>query len=174
MLSSRCSVLTAALIGSTLALGSTLISKPAFAGTASANLNVSANVANTCNIGVNALQFGSYDSSAPSTTGTGTIITNCTNGAFATITLGQGLSPKSGSTDAAPLRQLASADGNKLAYGLYTDMSLSNVWGNTAETGSGTVGTGGEVSKTFYGEIPGSQSVPAGTYTDTVVATVTF
>ena len=106
MLSSRCSVLTAALIGSTLALSSTLISKPAFAGTASANLNVSAVVANTCNISVNALGFGSYDSSASRTTGTGTIITNCTNGASVTITLGQGLNPQSDSTDASPSRQL--------------------------------------------------------------------
>ena len=176
MLSSRCSVLTAALIGSTLALSSTLISKPAFAGTASANLNVSANVTNTCEISVEALAFGSYDSRT-SLTGTGTITTICTNGASATITLDQGLSPKSGSTDASPLRQLASTDGNnKLAYGLYKNGApvTANIWGNTAGTGLGITSIGQPQVTTVYGEIPESQSVPAGTYTDSVIATVTF
>jgi len=172
MLSSRCSVLTAALIGSTLALSSTLISKPAFAGTKSANLNVSANVVNSCDIFANSLNFGSYDSRQDRTS-SGSISTNCTNGASATITLGQGSNAKSGSTDAAPLRQLNSANDEKLAYELYQD-NAGTVWGNTPETGLVITGTGTSQDKTVYGKIPASQSVPVGSYEDAVLATVTF
>jgi len=92
--------------------------------------------------------------------------------------LNQGANPDSGSTEAAPLRQLA--DGaNKLAYNLYTDTEGNIVWGNTTGTlGTGVpiAGTGQEVSTPVYGKIQGNQSgnVPVGTYQDTVVATVTF
>ena len=85
---SRCSVLTAALIGSTLALSSILISKPAFAGINTSNLNVSATVTNTCAITTNAVTFGEITFPvAGDWTATGSVKTTCTNGAAATITL---------------------------------------------------------------------------------------
>ena len=83
LLSSRALLLTA-----TLALSSTLISKPAFAGSATADLSVSANVTNNCSISTVGVSFLDYDPT--NTTGTladGTISTTCTTGASATITL---------------------------------------------------------------------------------------
>lgn len=66
-----------------------------------------------------------------------------------------------------------------LQYNLYTSAARSQVWGN---------GTGGSVNvtnnfaallsvdqtTTVYGRIPAGQNVPAGTYADTIVVTVTF
>lgn len=173
MLSSRCSVLTAALIGSTLALSSTLISKPAFAGTASANLNVSATVANSCTISTSSVSFTSYDRIYDSFA-SGTIEANCSNGSSATITLGQGANAASGSTDASPSRRLSNGTGSFLNYNLYQDTAATLIWGNTNGTGVviSDVGTG--VTRDVHGKIPFGQNAPTGSYLDTVVATITF
>lgn len=48
-------------------------------------------------------------------------------------------------------------------------------WGNTAATApSGVTATGTPTSIAIYASIPAAQSQPAATYTDAVVATVTF
>ena len=177
LLSSRALLLTAT--AATLALSSTLISKPAFAGINTSSLDVSANVINTCTISTVAVTFGEITFPfAGDWNAEGSVVTKCTNGAAAIITLSQGANPASGSTEAAPLRQLA--DGaNKLAYNLYTDTEKTIVWGNTTGTGGTGVpiaGTGQEVGTPVYGQIKGNQNgnVPVGSYQDAVLATVFF
>jgi len=147
------------------------------AGTATSNLSVSASVSANCTISTSALAFGAYDpvstNAAAPLDGTGGVTVTCTQGASTTITLGQGTSAKVASTDAVPLRQMA--DGaNRLEYFIYQDAGHSTVWGNTAGTGVGHTGTGTATSITAYGRVSAGQNVPSGSYTDTVVATVTF
>jgi spore coat protein U-like protein len=89
------------------------------------------------------------------------------------ITLGQGLHGDTGSTDAAPLRRLESGT-DHLSYALYQLADLSAPWANTAGTGLSYTGVGSSSTVTVYGRIAGSQNVPAGSYTDTVVGTITF
>ncbi len=174
----RHSLLTATIAGSALVVTSTLLANPASAATATANLNVSATVPTNCSISTSDLAFGSYDpaganASAP-LNGTGSVTTKCTVGASPNITLGQGANSDTGSTDAAPLRRLKDGGSNYLSYSLYQDAGRTAVWGNTPGTGVGTTGTGVDVGLNIYGRISGSQNVPAGSYSDTVVATVTF
>ena len=146
------------------------------AATSTANLAVSATVAANCTISAGSVAFGAYDpivaNAAAAKTATGTVTTTCTNGSAAYITLSQGLHAAGGSTDAAPLRQMISGT-NALKYFLYSDLS-SAVWGNTGSSGKADTGTGVASALTVYGSIPAAQNVPAGTYADTVVATVTF
>ncbi len=142
-----------------------------------ANLTVTATVTGSCSITAGTLAL-TYDpvvtNLASAATGSTTLAVACTSGTNGTITLGQGLTPLSTSTDAVPVRQAANGT-NLLTYYLYQDAVNSHVWGNTAASGEVYPGTGTQGSVTVYGAIPAAQTtVPAGTYSDTVVATITF
>lgn len=148
-----------------------------YAATQTANLNVSATVSANCTITTSAVAFGAYDPivthASTALTSTGTVTTTCTSGAAATVALGQGSNANTGSTDAAPVRRMLSGS-NYLSYQLYSDSGRANVWGNDTTTDVAVTGTGGAVNTTVYGSVAAGQNVPAGTYADTVVATVTF
>jgi spore coat protein U-like protein len=67
---------------------------------------------------------------------------------------------------------------NYLQYNLYKDAAYAQVWGDgtggtvtLANTNSGS-GTG--PTHTIYGRIPAGQDLPVGTYTDSIVITITF
>lgn len=167
--------------GLQLAAGASLalLAVPAMAGTATSNLSVSASIAANCTISTTAVSFGTYDpvsaNASTSLTANGAVSTTCTKGASATITLGQGSNPSSGSTAAAPVRNMS--DGGTtpslMSYQLYSDSGLTTVFDGS--TGVAVTGTGSAVSTTVYGKVPSGQTtLPAGTYTDTVVATVSF
>jgi spore coat protein U-like protein len=147
--------------------------------TATSNLSVTASVSASCSITTAPVAFGAYDPVVTNATaalnGTGTVTVTCTSGASTTITLGQGLNANTGSTDAAPARRLVDGGGtNYLSYALYQNTGRTTVWGNTAGTGVANTGTGTASAVTVYGAVAAGQSVPAGSYSDTVVATVTF
>jgi spore coat protein U-like protein len=148
------------------------------AATATSNLTVSASVTANCTISTAPVAFGAYDPvSANATTalnGTGTVNVTCTSGASTTITLGQGSNANTGSTDTAPDRRMSDGASHFLAYALYQDSGRATVWGNTAGTGEANTGSGTQNALTVYGAIAAGQNVPAGSYSDTVVATVTF
>jgi spore coat protein U-like protein len=138
-----------------------------------ANLAVSATVANNCTIGTAPLNFGSYDPigahAASPLDGTGTVTIACTKGAAATIGLGLG-SNASGS-----VRRMSNGT-EFLTYELYKEAARTNVWANA---GADLFSAGAAPSKaprnfTVYGRVAGNQDVASGTYNDTVVATVNF
>ena len=139
-----------------------------------ASLTVSATVTNNCTISTAALTFAAYDPVVANATnnldGTGRVTVACTKGAAPTIGLG------SGSSASGNARRLSDGSGNFLTYDLYQDSGRSVAWANA---GVGLLTTGAATSKaardfTVYGRIGGNQDVPAGTYADTVVATVNF
>jgi spore coat protein U-like protein len=161
------------------AFGGAAIAAAAFgtaasAATATANLGVSATVTNNCTISTAALAFGSYDPvvahASTNLDGTGTVIVACTRGATATIGLGLG-SNASGS-----VRRMKDSGTNYISYELYQDSGRSTVWGTA---GGALLSPGAAPSKaarnfTVYGRVASNQDVPAGSYNDTVVATVNF
>lgn len=153
-----------------------LMSSAALAGSNTANLNVTASITSNCTIGTSALAFGAYDAiSGTALPGTGTVTVACTSDvASPVVTLGQGVNPAGGSTDAAPLRQLTDGSSHFLAYNIYLLSNHSTVWDNV--TGQNAApGDGTPHDLTTYGQINANQhSAPAGSYSDTVVATVTF
>ena len=102
---------------------------------------------------------------------------NCTTGASAVITLGQGSNAATGSTDAAPLRRMKLTTGNNyLSYNLYHDNGHSIVWGNTTDSGKPYTGTGSAGVFTVYAKmmLGVTSGAAAGNYSDTVVATITY
>jgi spore coat protein U-like protein len=162
--------------GSFLALMASAFVPAAIAGTATANLSVTATISNNCSISTAAVAFGAYDpivtNASTAASATGTINTTCTSGDATTITLGQGANAGTGSTAAAPVRRMANGT-NYLNYSLYTNSGHTTVFDGS--TGVAVTGTGAQVGTSVYGSIPaGQNTLPAGSYSDTVVATVTF
>lgn len=153
---------------------------PASAGTGTATFTVTATVINSCTITTNNIAFGNYDPAvATATTAQGAVNTKCTMGDSVSVALNQGLNPAGGSTAAVPARQMSAPGPILLPYHIYTAS------GGTTEWGTGTVGTNTPPAQTSasvntalvfttYGTILAGVNVPAGNYTDTVTATVTF
>jgi spore coat protein U-like protein len=138
------------------------------------NLEISASVPNSCTISAGALNFGAYNPTTGSNV-TGTVSTNCTMNAVAVITLNQGFYSATGSSNEVPLRRLQNGgSANYLNYNLYQNSGKTTIWGSSTSTSVTVAGIGIEESTSVYGEIPGGQSVPAGSYTDNVIATVTY
>lgn len=165
-------------VGLTVALLAAMATGPtavADAGTATSNMNVTATVASTCSITAGSLAFGAYDTlGGAQVDGTATVTVACTKGAITTITLGQGQNAGGGSTDAAPVRRMVSGL-NFLSYALYSDSTRLLTWGNTALTGKAYVAaSSASTALTVYGRIAASQDVPAGSFSDVIVATISF
>jgi spore coat protein U-like protein len=151
---------------------------PAQAETATSNLSVTATITNNCIISTSDVAFGAYDPivahASSALNGTGTVTVTCTSGASAIITLGQASHANPSSTDAVPKRRMHNSGSSKLSYFLYSNAGWTTVWGNTAGTGVAHTGIGTATAMTVYGQVTAGQNVAAGSYSDTVVATVTF
>ena len=146
--------------------------------TASTSLLASYTVNPSCTVSAAALSFGDYDPVGAQRTSPLTAAAavgyRCIQdpSVTPTFTLDQGQNPAGGSSDNAPLRRMT--DGTHfLSYNLYGSTGCVDLWNNT--TGFTSPGTGDPATLTVYGCIPAGQtSVPPGSYSDTVVITVTF
>lgn len=151
-----------------LATGSTVS-----AATATANLTVSATVTNNCTISTSALAFGAYDPivthASANLDGSGGVTVTCTKGAVTTIGLGLGANAS------ASVRRLASG-ANYLTYEIYQETGRTTVWGTTGAALLSVAAAPSFEARSFsvFGRVAAAQDVPAGSYTDTVVATVNF
>lgn len=152
----------------------------ASAGSQTSNLAVSASVAANCTITTSPVAFGVYDTvSGAAVNATGGVSIACTKGAATTVTLGLGANA------AGSVRQMKDATTNVLGYELYQQPGTTpgaactfsgTVWGTT---GAGIFTPAAAPSKAVRaynvcGVVTAGQDVPAGTYNDTVVATVNF
>jgi len=147
-----------------------LTSSKLVAANQTASLTVNASVANNCTISTTAVAFGAYDpvtaNATVDATANGHVFVACTKGAAATVDLGNG-----GAAD--PNSRKLASGANSLNYQLYKS-DATTVW----SAGAGGV-TYSSTSKTqtdlvVVGKVPGGQDIPAGTYTNTIVATVNF
>ena len=153
-----------------LVAGVALLSLSAFATDVTANLSVSANVVNSCSVSAGSLDFGTYNPlSGSDLEQTGSFDVRCTNGGEAMIKLDQGANGTG--TLASPARHMANG-GNLLAYQLFSDSNRQNAW--EGATGISYLGTGSTQSQTVYGRIVAGQNAVAGSFSDTVVITVTY
>ena len=135
----------------------------------------------SCSVSTTPVAFGTYNPmSASPRDSDGSVALSCAGlvgGVVAyDISLGQGLN----STVFSP-RQMSSG-ANRLDYDLYTSSAYSSIWGDGtggSQKVSGTVTVlllgGTTTTLVVYGRIPGNQtSVRAGSYSDSVLVTVTY
>jgi spore coat protein U-like protein len=145
----------------------------ASAQSATSGFVVATAVATNCSITTTPVAFGTYDPVAANVTapldGTGTVVVTCTRGAGTRIDLGLGAAA-SGTT-----RRMAGA-GEFLTYELYQNTGRTTVWGAGAAAGLTITQAPSKAPRTFtvFGRVPAGQDVSAGSYSDTVVATINF
>ena len=144
------------------------ISTSAIAATATSSFIVRMTIQPTCLVATNPLAFPQYSGAVDTATTTLTI--TCTN----KTTYNVGLSPGAAQGATVTTRQVTSG-ANTMNYGLFSDSGHSTNWGQTigTDTVAGT-GNGAAQTLTVYGLVPGAQIAAPATYTDTIVATVTY
>lgn len=160
-----------AAVAATLAL---TMGGSAMAATKVANFNVTAAVAANCFISATNLAFGNYLQEAGNVDASSTISVRCSTGTTYAVALSAG---SSGSTAAREMEFLT----NNLTYNLYSDAGRTTVWGalvadDVDGVGAG-LGTAASQTLTVYGRLPDSaanQLLPVGSYTDAIVATITY
>ena len=162
---------------SAIALGFAILATQSHADTGSAIMSVSTKVKHSCSMDISPMTFGVYDgvvaNASTALDALATVISSCTSGAAALITMNAGNSAGSVSDDV-PVRRMTSEAGDYLVYQVYSDVSRETVWGNTTLTGVALTGTGSPQTHKVYGIIPSAQMVPEGDYNDQIIVTITY
>lgn len=150
------------------------------AATDTANLPVSASIANKCKLSNPvAVAFGTYDpidvnASSP-LDANGTFDIRCNKGGSGVMSLSLGQNDANVPSGFGATRAMSDGSTNYLAYELYTTTGRSTVWNTTNTLTYGPAATGQNQTQTVYGRIPGGQyDAVTGNYSDTVVVTVTY
>jgi spore coat protein U-like protein len=130
-----------------------------------------------CHMSATPLNFGSASLLTSNVDAIGTLTVQCTNTTPYSIGL------DSGANASGSQRRMLNGASNYISYGLYTDAARSAAWSTTTaasscSNGAGTcllgTGTGTNQSVTVYGRVPPQVAPAVGTYSDTVIATITF
>jgi len=136
----------------------------------SASFSVSATDVTTCAVNASTLNFGAAGVLRSALDATSSVTVTCTNSAPYTLALDGGLSAATN-----PALRKMTQGAQTITYGLYQDAGRSQPWGDS--TGTNTVaGTGSGLSQSFtvYGRVPAQATPGPGTYTDTVVVTLSY
>lgn len=143
------------------------------AATKTASFNVTATVANNCVISANPLALGAFDGTND-LAATSTVVVRCTNGTAYNVDL------NAGSSSNFAARTMSNGT-DSLVYNLYTDTTYTNIWGD-GSTGTVRVpgtgaGFGSTRNITVAGRLLASANtgpIGAGTYSDTIVASIVY
>jgi spore coat protein U-like protein len=151
----------------------TMAAAPVHAATDTATFNVTASVADACDVQATNHAFGAYvPSSSTSLDATSSVNVYCTVGTTYTLALNVG----SGG-GAFTGRKMINGS-HELVYNLYTSAARTTVWGDGSASTSTVNGAGSglltAVTHTVYGRIDINQDVDPGSYSSTVTVTLTF
>jgi spore coat protein U-like protein len=121
----------------------------------------------TCTVSTSGIAFGGYDPFvAQDVDSVASIGVTCDVTTSYSIAL---------STGAGTYEQRVMTSGlHQLLYNLYTDATLSTVWGDGTGHSAMVGDTQLLATHTVYGRIPARQNPPVGVYGDTIVITLTF
>ncbi len=139
------------------------------AATTTSSTQVTASVVKSCDVSASNLGFGSVGTLSTAVTGQSALSLLCTKGTGYTVALDGGLS---GATD--PTARQMTGGGEAVTYGLYRDGGRTKPWGTSATATMGGTGTASRQSIPVYGLVPAQKTPSPGTYSDTVVVTVTY
>lgn len=129
-----------------------------------------------CRVATTGIDFGVYDVfvTVPLDS-TGTVTVSCDQNPPTDVTVAIGPSASSGGFRPRAMRNALTPD--RLNYNLFTNASMSSVWGD-GTSGTSTVllfkvNKNRPQTATIYGRIPPGQNVSVGTYADTLTVTIT-
>jgi spore coat protein U-like protein len=123
-----------------------------------------------CSVSATGLNFGSSGPITSNVDASGAVSVQCTSSTPYTVALDGGSSAASD-----PTKRKMSKGSETITYGLYQNSARSQPWGST--TGTNTIAgtrTGGNQALTVYGRVASQTTPTPGTYTDSVVVTVTY
>lgn len=143
---------------------------PILQDTASPAFTVTASEVETCIVDAQDLGFGTHGVLTANVDANGQVTVTCTPSTAYTVELGNGLA------GTGPTSRLMTNGPETITYGLYRDAARTEPWGDSATPGSEASGTGNGVAQDFtvYGRVPAQATPGPGTYTDTVVVTLTY
>ena len=129
---------------------------------------VQANVVPNCRVTAQNINFGNHGILDTNVDANGGLGVTCTPGTAYNIGLNNGL------TGTGPTARRMTLGGQAVTYGLYKDAARSQPWGNSGGERIPGTGSGATQSLPVYGRVQPQQTPAPGTYTDTVVVTVTY
>ncbi len=137
---------------------------------ANPRFTVRANVVPNCLVNATDIDFGDAGVLSGNVDATGTITVRCNAGVSYQISLDGGTS---GATD--PTARRMTNGSHAVRYGIYRDAGHTRPWGSTLGVNTvAATATGLDQVFTTYGRVPPQPTPPPGTYTDTIVVTVTY
>lgn len=132
------------------------------------SFTVQANILPNCRVTAQNINFGNHGLLDGNVDADGNLRVTCTTGTSYNVGLGNG------QTGTGPTARRMTRGGQAITYGLYKNAARSQAWGSAGGllvTGSGA---GGVQNLPVYGRVPPQNTPTPGTYTDTVVVTVTY
>lgn len=136
----------------------------------SAAFSVTATNTTSCSVSASNLNFGSAGVLQSLIDATSTVAITCTSAAPYTVSLDGGLGQ---ATD--PTQRKMTQGSQQVTYGLYQDSARTQPWGNSVGTNTeAATGSGLAQNLTVYGRVPAQSTPSPGTYTDTVVVTISY
>jgi len=145
-----------------MAMSMLLAAAAVMAATDTDTLNVLVTVQNTCRItSTTDVDFGTYDPTDPANDddGQGSINFRCTKGASYGIYI---------------VRTNTMSGPDSLTYELYEDAGRTSVFPSSSIGTPDTSASNAVATKDIYGRIPAQQDVQAGSYSETVTATIEY
>lgn len=139
--------------------------------TAATSFTASLNVAKDCLVSATNVNFGSRGILSSNVDATGAVNVTCSATTPYSVSLGNGLNGT-----APTARRMRKGVGTEyVTYGLYRDVNRLLPWGETIPTNT-VAGTGNGLAQNIpvYATVPPQNTPSPGTYTDTVVITVTY
>lgn len=122
-----------------------------------------------CTLATADLDFGSTGVITGAIAAQTSLRVTCTRGTSYSVAL------DGGQSNAQPAaRQMTSAAGGKITYGLYRDIARNQPWGSTSATRAGGTGTGAQQMLQVHGYVPAQPTPPPGVYADRIVVTVSY
>ncbi len=149
-----------------------MIAGAAYAATQTTTFNVQIVIQNACTISATALDFTATGVLAANVDSTNTVTVTCNSGLPWSVSLNAG----TGSGGTMVSRKMTGPASATINYTIYSDSGRTQIWGDGTGgtfTVSGT-GTGSAQNQTGFGRVPPQTTPAAGTYNDTITATVTF
>jgi len=150
--------------------GTVLATLSSNAGTTTTTMSTQTQVVASCLFPAasTSVDFGPLGTTLGTASATGSLTVQCNVDTLAKVGLDNGLNAISGQ------RKIKDTGTNTIDYALFQDAAHAVVWGNSDPDRLSLTTTGTNQTKTIYGTLNYINLVPAGTYSDTVIATVEF